>query len=606
MPFDPLSIKTVDSDQEDNVSEQEDIDPDFSFDLDAEPLVKKEPIPEPEDNDSEHDSELEMEEDIVKDKVQKVDKKKLDEYFEEAPTQLDRDTFTSLNLSRPILRAITQMGFVKPTDIQQQAIPLGLQGKDICGSAQTGSGKTLAFMVPVLERLLFKPRQPAVRVLVLVPTRELGVQCQQVSMKLAQFTSIQIALLVGGLSTKIQAAELKKNPDVIIATPGRLIDHIHNSSSFTLDHIEILIMDEADRMLEDGFKAELTEIIKHTPKKRQTMLFSATMTDNVDELIQLSLTRPMRLHVDSNQAIAHKLTQEFIRVREHREEARPAILVSLCARTYTSNCIIFFRSKAAAHHMKIVFELAGLKASELHGNLSQPQRIEALEKFKSGESKFLLCTDLASRGLDISGVKTVINYDMPNTYQVYVHRVGRTARAEQKGRAVSLVGEQGRPILKLAIQNATQPVKHRIIPAQVIAKYEEEIAALQDKIKEVYQSEKEDRAMTEVEMQMKKAENILEHDVYSRPKKEWFQAEKPKEPKQEKEAQKRAPMSGLSRKKKRLKMARETDKKEMAQQKVAAKHSKRKNLPTKIQQAKPSGGVSKKKGSIFGKEMKKR
>ena len=312
--------------------------------------------------------EMKQLEDIVADKRAAT-------FFEDAPEEEEStETFTSMSISRPILKAIAAMGFVKPTDIQSRTIPLALQGRDICGSAVTGSGKTAAFMIPILERLLFRPKStPATRVLILVPTRELGAQCHAVALGLSKFSTIQACLCVGGLSNKIQEAELLQKPDIVIATPGRLIDHIHNSKSFSLDQIEIMVMDEADRMLEDGFKAELEEIIKHTPRKRQTMLFSATMTDNIDELIKLSLDRPIRLFVDSSQSMTTKLVQEFIRVRGHKEEARPAILAALCARTYKTETLVFFRSKAAAHHMKITFGLLGLKAAELHGNLTQLQ-----------------------------------------------------------------------------------------------------------------------------------------------------------------------------------------------------------------------------------------
>lgn len=304
------------------------------------------------------------------------------------------------------------------------------------------------------------------------------------------------------------------------------------------------------------------------------MLFSATMTDNVDRLISLSLVRPVRLHVDNNHTIADKLVQEFIRVRGHREEARPAILVALCTRTYTEQTIIFFRSKAQAHQMKVIFGVLGLSADELHGNLTQPQRLESLRRFRNRESKYLLCTDLASRGLDIEGIKTVINYDMPSTYQVYVHRVGRTARAEKGGRAVSLVGEQGRQILKLAVDNSQEPVKHRIIPSSVIQKFEALISAKEDEIREILQNEKQDKEIAEMEMQVTKAQNILEHEdeIKARPKREWFQTEKERQEQKRKsyaiidnnissgtnniqikdQKIKRGPLDGLSRRKKRL------------------------------------------------------
>ncbi|KCV68094.1 adenosinetriphosphatase [Fonticula alba] len=234
-----------------------------------------------------------------------------------------------MNLSRPILRAINALGFSKPTPIQSRAIPVALAGRDICASAVTGSGKTAAFMIPVLERLLFRARGVAAcRVLVLTPTRELAVQCHSVASKLASFTDIQISLLVGGLSTRQQEAELRKRPDVLIATPGRLIDHIQNSQSFDLSSIEVLIIDEADRMLEDGFKDELNEIIRNCPRGRQTMLFSASMTDDVDELIRLSLVSPVPLYVDRSNDLAKNLIQEFVRVRDDSAAAREALIIN--------------------------------------------------------------------------------------------------------------------------------------------------------------------------------------------------------------------------------------------------------------------------------------
>jgi ATP-dependent RNA helicase DDX27 len=187
-------------------------------------------------------------------------------------------------------------------------------------------------------------------------------------------------------------------------------------------------------MLEDGFADELGEIVKSCPKSRQTMLFSATMTDNVDQLIRMSLQRPVRLMIDPSNQAAAKLTQEFIRIRAHKEADRPAVLLALCKKTFKRKCIVFFRSKAAAHQMKIVFGLCGLSASELHGNLSQEQRLEALEKFRDGEVDYLLATDLASRGLDIKGIEVVINFNMPQQFAQYLHRVGRTARAGRNGR----------------------------------------------------------------------------------------------------------------------------------------------------------------------------
>ncbi|CAG8697764.1 9529_t:CDS:10 [Dentiscutata erythropus] len=408
------------------------------------------------------------------------EKQRKKEYFADESETINyniAESFQTMNLSRPILKGLSQLGFIQPTPIQKQTIPIALMGRDICGGAITGSGKTAAFLVPVMERLLYRPRQtPSVRVLILTPTRELAIQCHSVATKLASFTDTTLCLCIGGLNLKKQEAELRTRPDIIIATPGRLIDHVRNSPSFTLDTIEILIIDEADRMLEDGFSAELNEIVKNCPKSRQTMLFSATMTDNVDELIRLSLNRPVRLMIDPTKATAVRLIQEFIRIRKHREEDRPSMLVALCKKTFRRKVIIFFKSKAIAHEMKIIFGLLDLKAAELHGNLSQERRMEALEAFRDGKVDFLLATNLASRGLDIKGIETVINYDMPQSYEQYIHRVGRTARAGPD-----------RKLLKKVIKHATKSqIRRRTIDAKIIAKYREKLNKLKNQIKERY------------------------------------------------------------------------------------------------------------------------
>ncbi|KAH8552582.1 P-loop containing nucleoside triphosphate hydrolase protein [Umbelopsis sp. PMI_123] len=442
------------------------------------------------------------------------------------------ESFSAMNLSRPIQKGLASVGFVAPTAIQCKTIPVALLGKDICGGAVTGSGKTAAFVVPILERLLYRPRQTATtRVLILCPTRELAVQVHSVAVKLASFTDIQFCLCVGGLSVKSQELELKQKPDVVVATPGRLIDHVRNSPSFTLESCEILVMDEADRMLEDGFADELGEIVKACPKSRQTMLFSATMTDNVDQLIRMSLQRPVRLMIDPSNQAAAKLIQEFIRIRAHKEADRPAVLLALCKKTFKRKCIVFFRSKAAAHQMKIVFGLCGLSAAELHGNLSQEQRLEALEKFRDGEVDFLLATDLASRGLDIKGIEVVINFNMPQQFAQYLHRVGRTARAGRNGRSVTLIGEADRKLLKMAVKSSNKAqVKHRVVPAELIFKYKAKLESITEEVKDVMKQEKEDKVMRQAEMELKKSENLLQHadEIYSRPARTWFQSDKEK------------------------------------------------------------------------------
>lgn len=281
-------------------------------------------------------------------------------------------SFLSMSLSRPIMRGLTNVGFSDPTPIQNKTIPIALMGKDIVGGAVTGSGKTGAFLIPILDRLVYRPNKvPTTRVVVLTPTRELAIQCHAVGTKIAAFTDIKFTLAVGGLSLKAQEAELKLRPDVIIATPGRFIDHMRNSASFSVDTVEILVLDEADRMLEDGFADELNEILNTLPKSRQTMLFSATMTSSVDRLVRVGMNKPVRLMVDSQKKTVGTLVQEFVRLRPGREDKRLGYLAHLCKTLYTERVIVFFRQKKDAHRARIILGLLGISCGELHGSMNQ-------------------------------------------------------------------------------------------------------------------------------------------------------------------------------------------------------------------------------------------
>lgn len=512
---------------------------------------EEDPLDEGEDDDEEEEEEeddQEEDEEIDEDEDEDdADDERKAQYFatEDKETKPEVLSFSALRLNRALLRALDAMNFHKPTPIQARTIPIALAGKDIVAGAVTGSGKTAAFLIPILERLSYRQKgveDARSRVVILCPTRELAIQCHSVGVALAKFMDVRFCLCVGGLSVKSQEAELKMRPDIIIATPGRLIDHMHNSSSFGIEDIEILVMDEADRMLEDGFEAQLNEIVRSCPTQRQTMLFSATMTDDVDQLVRLSLERPVRLFVDPKRSTAAKLIQEFVRVRApanlsaaERKNAedgqRASLLLSLCMRTFRDQVIIFVRSKKLAHQLKIIFGLLGLSAAELHGDLSQEQRLQSLMNFRDRKVDFLLATDLASRGIDIRGVQTVINYDMPAQLEPYLHRVGRTARAGRHGRSVTLVGEADRRLLK-AVLKRTPPeqVKHRLLPADVTQKVSDAIDSLKPEIEQVLAEEKEERALRQAEMQLQKSENMLTHqdEIYSRPARTWFQSEKDK------------------------------------------------------------------------------
>ncbi|XP_015429519.1 PREDICTED: probable ATP-dependent RNA helicase DDX27 [Dufourea novaeangliae] len=488
-------------------------------------------------------SEDELKKDVFKTREKKSKKKKVakesDEEtinFEEYSNLEPYATFYQMNLSRPLLKAITAMHFVHPTPIQAATIPVALMGRDICGCAATGTGKTAAYMLPTLERLLYRPLDgPAVsRVLVLVPTRELGVQVYQVTKQLSQFTTVEVGLSVGGLDVKVQESVLRKNPDIVIATPGRLIDHLKNTPTFSLDSIEVLILDEADRMLDEYFAEQMKYIVTQCSRSRQTILFSATMTEEVKDLAAVSLDKPVKVFVDSNQDVAFNLRQEFIRIRKEREGDREAILAALICRTFHDHAMVFVQTKKQAHRLHILLGLLGVKVGELHGNLTQPQRLENLRKFKNEEIDILLATDVAARGLDISGVKTVINFVMPATMQHYIHRVGRTARAGRVGVSVSLAGEQERSLVKEIIKNAKNPVKNRIIPPDIIEKYNKRLQSLEPDIRKILEEERNEREIAKMENQANRVEKLLKNADNKNEQRSWFQTQKERKEEQEK------------------------------------------------------------------------
>ncbi|KKY32038.1 putative atp-dependent rna helicase drs1 [Diaporthe ampelina] len=453
--------------------------------------------------------------------------------------------FTAMSLSRPILRGLAAVGFSSPTPIQSKAIPIALMGKDLVGGAATGSGKTAAFIVPILERLLYRPKKvPTTRVVVLTPTRELAIQCHAVATRLASYTDITFCLAVGGLSLKVQEAELRHRPDVVIATPGRFIDHMRNSASFTVEGVEILVLDEADRMLEDGFANELNEILQEIPKSRQSMLFSATMNSSVDNLIRLGMNKPARIMVDSQKTTVNTLVQEFVRLRSN-EHLRFGYLLHICNKLYTNRAIVFFSRKQDAHHARVILGLLGLSARELHGNLNQTERVANIEAFRTGEVAFLLATNLASRGLDIRGVETVINFDAPKDISVYLHRVGRTARAGRKGTAITLVADSDRKLVKAAVKaGKDQGTKTRsvTIDTALAKEWQDKVDDLEAEVDEILAEEKELKQLQQADMEIQKGENLIKHaaEIKSRPKRTWFETE------HEKKKAKEGPPSKLS------------------------------------------------------------
>lgn len=339
-------------------------------------------------------------------------------------------SFHTLGISPGLLAVLDALKFTEPTPIQAQAIPIAIQGKDVMGIAQTGTGKTLAFGIPMLGQVLIdKTRQG----LVLLPTRELALQVNESLMRIGKSLGIRTAVLIGGDSMEKQKRQLRANPHIIIATPGRLNDHL-GQRTVSLARVSILVLDEADHMLDMGFAPQIAKIVEHVPKARQTMLFSATMPREVVALATSYMQLPLRVEVSPPGKTADKIAQEIFFV-PHMEKLE--LLVKLLNEN-TGSTLVFTRTKFIAKRIALSLRNKGFTAAEIHSNRSLSQRREALDGFKSGRYRVLVATDIAARGIDVSGIALVINYDLPEKPEDYVHRIGRTARAGREGKAISL------------------------------------------------------------------------------------------------------------------------------------------------------------------------
>jgi ATP-dependent RNA helicase DDX47/RRP3 len=344
------------------------------------------------------------------------------------------ESFADLDLIPELLQACHAMKFNKPTPIQCEAIPYGLKGRDIIGLAQTGSGKTAAFAIPILQALWHA--QTPLFACVLAPTRELAYQIAETFDALGSDMGLRCATIVGGMSMMDQACQLAKKPHVIVATPGRLMDHLENTKGFSLKALKFLVMDEADRLLDMEFGPVLDKILKVIPRERTTYLFSATMTSKIEKLQRASLKDPVRVAVSSKYAVVDTLIQTMMVVPAGYKNT---YLIYLLNEMAGKTIIIFTRTCAHAQRTALLSRMLGFTAIPLHGQLTQAQRLGALNKFKSGKYNILVATDVAARGLDIPAVDVVINYDIPTDSKAYIHRVGRTARAGKSGKSVSLV-----------------------------------------------------------------------------------------------------------------------------------------------------------------------
>ncbi|GAK63930.1 DEAD-domain-containing protein [Moesziomyces antarcticus] len=343
-------------------------------------------------------------------------------------------TFADLGVIPQIVEACTNMGFQHPTPIQVKAIPEALQARDVIGLAQTGSGKTAAFTIPILQALWDNPKP--FFACVLAPTRELAYQISQQVEALGSTIGVRSATIVGGMDMMSQSIALSKRPHVIVATPGRLQDHLENTKGFSLRGLQYLVMDEADRLLDMDFGPIIDKLLQSIPRERRTMLFSATMTTKVAKLQRASLKNPVRVEVDTKYTTVSTLKQHYLFMPFAHKDT---YLVHLANEQAGHSIIVFTRTVHDSQRLSILLRLLGFPAIPLHGQLSQQARLGALNKFKTGGRSILVATDVASRGLDIPAVDLVVNYDIPTNSKDYIHRVGRTARAGRSGRSVTLV-----------------------------------------------------------------------------------------------------------------------------------------------------------------------
>jgi ATP-dependent RNA helicase RhlE len=357
-------------------------------------------------------------------------------------------TFEQLGLIEPLLKALKGQGYTTPTPIQAQAIPFVLQNKDLLGCAQTGTGKTAAFALPILQILQAENKQGRtyrhIRALVLTPTRELAVQIDDSFAAYGKYTGLQQQVIFGGVSQNAQTLALRYGTDILIATPGRLLD-LMNQGYVHLDHLEVFVLDEADRMLDMGFIHDVKKIIKHLPDQRQTLFFSATMPPQIADLADSLLYNPEKVEVTPVSSTAEKIDQSVYFVNKRDKQN---LLMHLLDEQNIKRTLVFARTKHGADRIVKDLKKAGVRSDAIHGNKSQVARQRALTDFKIGKLRVLVATDIAARGIDVDNLTHIINYDLPNVPETYVHRIGRTGRAGASGIALSFCDGEERAYLK--------------------------------------------------------------------------------------------------------------------------------------------------------------
>ena len=367
-------------------------------------------------------------------------------------------SFSHLGLSSVVLAAVSDAGYTHPTPIQQEAIPVALSGRDIMGLANTGTGKTAAFTLPIIDRLLDGPRRT--RVLILTPTRELAAQVDDSFRKYGKHSDLDVAAVFGGVPIEPQERALRQGVDVIVATPGRLIDHIERQN-VVFDDLEVLVLDEADRMLDMGFAPQINRIVNEIPRYRQTLLFSATMPPEVEALARKYLRKPVVVQVGRRSSAASTVAHAVYPVPR---EKKSALLVELLRKPDMDSVLIFTRTKHGADRVVRHLERAEITATAMHADKSQAQRTQALDGFKRGAIRVLVATDIAQRGLDISGISHVVNYDVPAQVEDYVHRIGRTGRAAETGDAYTFMSPDEIAMVRMIERVIGQEIERVSVP----------------------------------------------------------------------------------------------------------------------------------------------
>ena len=376
----------------------------------------------------------------------------------DATEPADAPTFAALGLAPEILAAVVAAGYVAPTPIQRDAIPVAMMGRDVMGLAQTGTGKTAAFTLPIVHRLLGGPKR--LRCLILTPTRELCQQVDESFRKYGMGAGVEVAPVYGGVAYEPQEQALQRGVDVIVATPGRFIDHMEKRNA-SLDALEILVLDEADRMLDMGFAPQISRIVNGISPYRQTLLFSATMPPEVEALARKYLRRPVVVQVGRRSAAASTVRHAVYPVPRARKND---LLVELLRKPEMDSVLVFTRTKHGADHVVRDLHSAGVEATAMHADKSQAQRTQASERFKLGEIRVLVATDIARRGLDISGISHVINYDVPAQAEDYVHRIGRTGRAASTGDAFTFMAPDEIAMVRTIERVLGKPIERISMP----------------------------------------------------------------------------------------------------------------------------------------------